>query len=77
MGFDAVDRRYRAPKRAQLECLGCGSIDNVSMVSSMTCYRWDGSGDNPNAPFAACVHCAEEYRLQMQSQWDDYYSGLL
>ena len=80
MGFDDIDRKFKQPKRILLECLGCGSTEGVEMRSSMTAYHWEGAWDdpeNPNRPWPGCPHCAEDYRLQMQSQWDDYHAGLL
>lgn len=49
----------------------------VKYRCSRTSYEWDGSGENPNACIPLCEPCAEEYKEQMDSQWSDYYSGLL
>lgn len=79
MSFDAIDRQFRR-KAAKPKCICCSTTEGVELRLRMTAYHWDGAIDdpeNPNAPWLGCPNCAEDYRREMQSQWDDYYAGLL
>lgn len=67
-------------QNADRPCLSCKRArpdTEVTWRSSRTAYDWDGKGDNPNACLALCDECAEGYNEQMDSQWADYYSGLM
>lgn len=56
-------------------CPGCDQAAELIETPAMTCYEWDGEGEDPNASFFACKDCSEEYIENMQDLWDDYYRG--
>jgi hypothetical protein len=59
-------------------CEACGvKSKRVVDCPSYTQYHWDGKGEDPNRDLQLCLECAEGYMEQMESQWADYYGGLL
>lgn len=62
---------------AVVPCECCGSTNDVSIAPRMTAYKWDGTGEDPNKPPALCPRCTEDHIDFWESQWQDYYSGLI
>ena len=59
-------------------CICCGrDTEHLFRTPSYTSYQWDGEGQDPNADLLLCLDCSIQHTEQMDSQWADYYSGLL
>jgi hypothetical protein len=80
VSFDAIDRRFKPPKRILLGCAECEAVDGVAMESSRTCYPFDGepgSLDDPNKDIPLCRFCAERHHSYWDEMWNDYYGSRL
>ncbi|AXQ68325.1 hypothetical protein HOT99_gp292 [Caulobacter phage CcrBL10] len=58
-------------------CEHCGTFWRLDMVGSMTCYHWDGKGEDPNRDRRYCPPCTEEHITYWEGMWRDYYGGRL
>jgi hypothetical protein len=58
-------------------CENCGSFWRMEMVDSMTCYHWDGKGEDPNRHRRYCPLCKETHIEYWEGMWRDYYGGRL
>jgi len=63
--------------KLEYKCERCDHKKDVIMCSAMTCYHWDGKGEDPNRDFALCEGCAEEHYEYWDDMWREYYSGLI
>jgi hypothetical protein len=63
-----------------MQCMSCGSTEDVELENSRTCYHFEGnihSLDNPNRPIPLCRECAKEHHEYWDGMWADYYRGRL
>ncbi|ARB13657.1 hypothetical protein Ccr2_gp127c [Caulobacter phage Ccr2] len=58
-------------------CEHCGTFWSLGMVGSMTCYHWDGKGEDPNRDRRYCPDCTEKHIDYWEGMWRDYYGGRL
>ncbi|AFU87649.1 hypothetical protein CcrKarma_gp132 [Caulobacter virus Karma] len=58
-------------------CERCGTFWRLGMVSSMTCYHWDGKGEDPNRDRRLCPDCTDYHIDYWEGMWRDYYGGRL
>lgn len=50
----------------------CEQLDG-KRAPVMTCYNWDGCGDDPNKPPILCPECTEIWVDSWRERWSDYY----
>lgn len=68
-------RHFQEKHAALGGCENCGSFHGLHHPPSMTCYAWDGKGENPNATPKLCLDCAEDYGEYWEAMWAEYYAG--
>ena len=59
------------------ECCKRTVEDDQDLTPSMTCYAWDGKGEDPNRPFLLCEECAEEHVEHWSNMWGEYYASII
>lgn len=74
---DIIDLHSTNPQAATINgvCKWCDRQTQLVLTASMTCYHWEGEGEDPNAPFYACESCGDEYTQMMNDQWHEYWSS--
>lgn len=74
---EAWTRHYIEQMIALGGCQRCGSFYGLIDTPSMTCYTWDGKGEDPNRSTLYCEDCSADYVDYMTERWEDYYQGRL
>ncbi len=63
MGFDFIDKKHGKPKKIELECVDCGSTNDVTKASPGPHQDFSGtvgSIDDPNCPIPLCKTCRDK-----------------
>lgn len=74
-----AERMLLDPNHPLEKCEWCGELSRFCVdTPSQTMYTWDEANEeDPNRSKLLCCECAIEYTDRIESQWADYYRGLL